>query len=219
MPGFFRGVWGLAVLFGEIVCILGASASARAQSAAPPAQANRSEAVLSTTVGPSLSRTSHVETFAAFLREIGADDLAERKEAITGRKQPRIDWLTLNRVSIGLTDDQWNAAWAILLDGSQRVSDWGDAMQETLGWRNGQFETAATDRAAKAARFDALSAQGDSIVEATIASLRQQLGDDAFSKLDAFVYAREGGKKLVDQGPIRKGQIETAQASPFLTHR
>jgi hypothetical protein len=217
MPGFFGRVLFHAVLFGEVVCILGATAPAGAQDAVATAQVNRSEAVLSTSVRPFGSRTSHVETFAAFLREIGADDLAARKEAITGEKQARVDWTAVNQASIGLTDEEWKTAYSILLDGSQRVANWGDAMQDSLGWKDGRFEAVGTARAKEQmARFDALSEDGDSIVDDTMTRLRQGLGEDAFRKLDAFVYQREGG---VNQGPIRKGPIETARATPIAAQK
>ncbi len=216
MPGFFQRVGFTVVLFGGVVCTLGAGAPAWAQNAAVTAsQPSHSEAVLSMSVGPFFSRTSHVETFAAFLREIGADDLAARKEAITGRKQARVDWIALNRASIGLTDEQWKSAYAILVDGSQQVADWGDAMQDALGWKDGRFQADPQDRLAKTAQFDRLSAHGDSIVDATIATLQQELGNDAFDRLDTFVIQREGGKRTIDQGPIHKGRMETAKVTPI----
>ena len=168
---------------------------------------------MSTAVGPSMAGTSHVETFAAFLREIGASELTAREEAITGRKQPQVDWTMANRTTIGLTDDEWQTAHAILIEGSQRVAEWSDEMQDALGWREGRFQADPVQRTARKARFDALSARGDSIVEETMVRLRQQLGNDAFSRLDAFVSQREDGRRSVDQGPIRKGPIETAQAA------
>ena len=214
MPGFFRRLQALVVL-GGIGCTLAAAASARAQDATQTVHLNRSEAVLSTTVGSFVNRPSHVETFAAFVREIGADDLYARKEAITGEKQPRVDWKTLNHALIGLTDEEWSTAYTILLDGSQRVADWGDQMQEALGWKDGRFQADRSGPAAEQmARFDRLSDQGDSIVDETMARLRQHLGDDAFNKLDTFVYQREGGERIVDQGPIKRGPIETAKATP-----
>jgi hypothetical protein len=214
MPGFFRSARLVAVLCGEVVCILGATVSAGAQNAPASAPVNRSEAVLSTSVGPSAIRTSHVETFAALLREIGADDLAAREEAITGQKQRRVDWANVNRTSIGLSDQEWQTAYAVLLDGSQRVADWGDAMQDSLGWKGGRFEAAATQRTSRKAQFDALSAGGDAIVQETMVRLRTDLGDVAFNRLDVWVYRREGAEGTVDRGPIRKGPIETATAKP-----
>lgn len=220
MPGFFERVRFIVVLFGGVVCTLGPGAPAWAQNAPVTAsQASRSEAVLSTSVGSSLAGTSHVDTFAAFLREIGADDLTARKEAITGRKQPRVDWAAVNRTSVGLTDDQWQAAYAILLDGSQRIADWGDQMQDALGWKDGRFQADPRERMAKTAQFDALSGRGDSIVDTTITALRQQLGEDAFVRLDAFVDQREGGKPKIDRGPIRKGPMETARVTPISTQK
>jgi hypothetical protein len=168
---------------------------------------------MSTAVGPTMAGTSHVETFAAFLREIGASELAAREEAITGRKQPQVDWTMANRTMIGLTDDEWQTAHAILIEGSQRVAEWSDEMQDALGWREGRFQADPAQRAARKAKFDQLSARGDSIVDETMLRLRQQLGNDAFSKLDAFAGQRESGRRSVDQGPIRKGPIETAQAA------
>jgi hypothetical protein len=46
-----------------------------------------------------------------------------------------------------------------------------------------------------------------------VAKLRQALGDDAFNKLASFVYNREGGQTIVNQGPIHRGPIQTAKAS------
>ncbi len=144
------------------------------------------------------------------------DDLSARREAITGQRQPRMDWNTLNRASIGLSDEEWQSAYAILLDASQQVANWGDDLQDVLGWKDGRFQPdhsqSATERAA---RFDALTERGDSIVEDAITKLHRQLGDEAFSRLDAFVYQREGGQRIINRGPIKRGPIETARsASP-----
>jgi len=167
---------------------------------------------MSTGVGPFTAGTSEVETFAAFLREIGASDLAARREAITGHKQPRVDWALVNRTSIGLSDDEWKTAYAILLEGSRRVAEWSDEMQEALGWQKGRFQADPAQRAARTAKFEALRARGDSIVGETVVRLRRELGDDAFNRLDTFVIQRESGRRSVDRGPIRKGPVETAQS-------
>jgi hypothetical protein len=159
-------------------------------------------------------RPSHAETFAAFMQEIGFDDLAARKEAITGEAQPRADWKRMNHTSIGLTDDQWATAQSILLDGSQRVADWGDQMHEALGWKDGRFQSDRSQGAAEQlAALDSLGREGDSIINDTMARLEQQLGAEDFSKLDSFVFQREGGERILDQNPIRRGPIETAKAS------
>lgn len=220
MPGLLGRMQWIAVLSGGAICTLGAGAPTWAQDAASAAPVNRSEAVLSTGVGPSVSRANHVETFAALLREVGADDLAARKEAITGQKQPRVDWVTLNRASVGLSDEEWKVTYAILEEGSQRVADWGDEVQDALGWQEGRFEAERlrsdpAQRAAMSTQFDTLNAQGDSIVAATIAMLRERLREDAFDKLDAFVFQRESGKPVAAPGPIKKGPMETARVTPL----
>jgi hypothetical protein len=214
MPRFFVRVYFLAV-FGGVVCILGTTGRAQGQDTTTIAEQNRSEAVLSTNVGSFASRPSHVDTFAAFVREIGADDLAARKEAITGEKYARVDWKTMNRTFIGLTDDEWNSTYSILLEGSQRVANWGDEMQESLGWKDGLFEANHAQPVTKQmARFDALNDSGDSIVYGTMARLQEKLGDGAFGRLDSFVYQREGGERSVNRGPIKRGPIQTAKATP-----
>jgi hypothetical protein len=216
MPGFSVRVCFLAV-FGGVVSILGATAPAFAQNSVADSQPNRSEAVLSTNVGSVGSRPSHVDTFAAFVREIGADDLTARKEAITGEKHSRVDWKTVNRTLIGLTDEEWQSTYSILLDSSQQVANWGDDMQASLGWKDGRFEADHTQSTAKQkARFDALNDSGDSIVYGTIARLQEKLGDDAFGRLDAFVYQRESGERNVNRGPIKRGPIQTAKATPLV---
>jgi Arc/MetJ family transcription regulator len=157
--------------------------------------------------------------FAAFLREIGASDLTARQEAITGRSQSHVDWTMVNRTTIGLTDAEWTTAYATLLDGSQRVAEWTDEMQDALGWREGRFQADPAQRAARTAKFNKLSTHGDSIVEETVQRLHHQLGNDAFSRLDAYVGQREGGKRSVERGPIRKGPVETAQSSTIPSQR
>jgi hypothetical protein len=210
MPEFLHRLLCCAVLFGEVVCILGAT-PAPAQNVPAPAPPHPSEAVMSSGVGPFMAGTSQLEMFAAFLREIGAGDLAASQETITGRQQPCVNWTMVNRTTIGLSDGEWKTAYAILLDGSQQVSEWSDQMQDALGWRNGRFEADAAQRAARKAKFERFSARGDAIVEQTILRLRRQLGNEAFSKLDAFVSHRESDSRSVDRGPIRKGPVETAQ--------
>ncbi|HVT98176.1 MAG TPA: hypothetical protein VHE33_11775, partial [Acidobacteriaceae bacterium] len=166
---------------------------------------------MSSGVGPFMAGTSQLEMFAAFLREIGAGELAASQDTITGRQQPRVNWTMVNRTTIGLSDGEWKTAYGILIDGSQQVSEWSDQMQDALGWRNGRFEADAAQQAARKAKFERLSARGDTIVEQTMLRLRRQLGNEAFSKLDTFVSHRESGGRSVDRGPIRKGPVETAQ--------
>jgi len=121
MPRFFEHLYRIAVL-GGVGCTLVAGPSARAQDAAT-VQQSLLESASSTSV-PAVSGAyglNHPDTFAAFIQEIGFDDLASRKEAITGDKQFRVDWNAVNHNMIGLSDDQWATAYAVLLDGSQRV--------------------------------------------------------------------------------------------------
>ena len=149
------------------------------------------------------------------MREIGLDDLAARKEAITGEPQSRLDWKTINHVSIGLTDEDWAIARNILLDGSQRMANWGDEMQDALGWKDGRYQTAPSKQAKeRLAALDDLSDRATPIVDNTMEILRQNLGDRAFGRLDAFVYQHEGGRRVVQPPPIRRGPIETARTSP-----
>jgi hypothetical protein len=209
MPGFFRN-YCLAVVLGEVVCTLGTAACA--QQAAAPAQPGQSASALLTAT--SSHRLTHADTFAAFMQEIGQDDLAARKEAITGEKQSRVDWKTVNRVSVGLTDEEWAIAWSILLDGSQKVDNWGDQMQDALGWKDGRYQVAPSGHATeRLANLEVLSDGGAPIVNDTVDMLRQNLGDRAFSRLDAFVYQREGGQRIVEPAPIQRGPIETAKAA------
>jgi hypothetical protein len=218
MPWIVRRLKSLVVLCG-VVCTLGAAAPIHAQNVGQSSQQNPSKAVLSTTVGSGPTRPSHLDTFAAFVREIGMDDLSARREAITGNKQPHVDWKSQNRTFIGLSDDNWQSAYAILLDASQQVSNWGDDMQDALGWKDGRFQPDRSQPATeRAVRFDALTQRGDRIVEDALTKLRQQLGDEAFNKLDAFVYQREGGQRIINRGPIKRGPIETAKAvSPAIS--
>ena len=215
MPGFFGRVYFLVVL-GGAGCALVATTPVHAQDAMTAAPQNRGAAASPGTERPML-RPSHAETFAAFMQEIGLDDLAARKVAITGEAQSRVDWTALNQASIGLTDEQWTTAYSILLDGSQQVANWGDEMQAALGWKEGRFEADRSTRAdQRIARFDALSSGGSSIIDETMGRLQQSLGDAAFRKLDAFVYQREGGDGNVDHGRVRRGPIQTAKVSPLL---
>lgn len=207
MSKFFRG-WVLLAVFGVVGCTL--VASARAQDATT----GRSAVALSTNPTAGGVTLSRADTFAAFIQEIGFDDLAARKEAITGEKQFRVDWKTVNHRAIGLSDDEWSTAYRILLEGSQRVANWGDQMQDALGWKDGRFEAdLSKHQAERLARIDSLSQQGEPIIGETIGTLREALGDDAFNKLSAFVYEREGNERIVEQGPIHRGPIQTAKAS------
>ena len=208
MPGFFRN-YCLVFVLGEVVCTLGTAACA--QQAAPPAQQTQNASALPDAASP--HRPTHVDTFAAFIQEIGQDDLAARKEAITGEKQARVDWKTVNRVSVGLTDEEWAIAWSILLDGSQKVANWSDQMQDAMGWKDGRYQAAPAGHATeRLATLDVLSSRGAPIVEETIDTLRQNLGARAFARLDAFVYQREGGQRIVEPAPVQRGPIETAKA-------
>ncbi len=212
MPKFFRGSILLAV-FGGVGCTLVTTASARAQDART-SQQGHSAVALSTNLTAGGGTLSHADTFAAFIQEIGFDDLAARKEAITGERQFRVDWKTVNHRAIGLSDDEWRTAYRILLEGSQRVANWGDQMQDALGWKDGRFEADPSKHPAeRLARIDSLSQQGEPIIGETIGTLREALGDDAFNRLAAFVYEREGNEKIVEQGPIQRGPIQTAKSS------
>jgi hypothetical protein len=214
MPRFFQGSFLVAVL-GGVGCTLVGNLPACAQNTAT-VRRDRTDVAASTSVSArsGASALSHADTFSSFIQEIGFDDLAARKETITGERQSRVDWKTVNHTRIGLSDDEWVTAYSILLDGSQRVADLGDQMHEALGWKDGRFEADpsrhATERLAK---VESLSQQGEPIVGDTVAKLRQVLGDDAFNKLASFVYNREGGQTIVNQGPIHRGPIQTAKAS------
>ncbi len=154
------------------------------------------------------------DTFAAFIQEIGFDNLQARKEAATGERQFRVDWLKVNHQSIGLSDDEWNKAYAILLDGSERIDTWSDQMHEALGWSDGRFQIDPSKRTQQLAKVDLLSRQGEPIVGDTMLKLRRALGDDGFLKLASFVDQREGGDRIVNQGPIHRGPVQTAKVSP-----
>ncbi|MGB9029553.1 MAG: hypothetical protein WCC27_05485 [Acidobacteriaceae bacterium] len=214
MPRFLERLYRIAVL-GGVGCTLVAGPSARAQDAAT-VQQSLLEAASSTSV-PAASGVyglNHPDTFAAFIQEIGFDDLAARKEAITGEKQFRVDWIAVNHNMIGLSDDEWTTAYAVLLDGSLRLGDWGDQMQEALGWKDGRFQADPTKGATlQLARAESLSRQGDDIVGATIARLRKNLGDQGFNRLASFIDLREGTQTVINRGRIRRGPIQTAKAS------
>ncbi|HEX4309178.1 MAG TPA: hypothetical protein VHZ25_04070 [Acidobacteriaceae bacterium] len=209
MPGFLQRVHGIAV-FGGVVCALAANVPVGAQEAMTAVPQIRNAAAVSPS-DSSKAWPSHEATFTAFVQEIGGDDLAARKETITGEKQGRVDWARLNHVSIGLTDEEWASAYAILLEGSDQLGAWSDRMQESLGWRDGRFEGGGSARATEhATGFDALSDQRNTIINDTMTKLEQKLGGDAFNRLDAFVYRREGGERVIDRSPMRRGRTETA---------
>lgn len=212
MPGFLRN-YCLVVVLGEVVCILGAQSIACAQQPGPAKQSP--DTALSAASSALPHPPTHAEAFAAFMQEVGQDDLAARKEAITGEKQPRVDWTTVNHVSIGLTDEEWAIAWSILLDGNQKVADWGDEIEDALGWKDGRYQPTPSGHAtARLAKLDVLSDRGAPIVDDTIDLLRQNLGDRTFSRLDAYVYRREVGDRISEPTPIQRGPIETARVSP-----
>ena len=215
MPGFqnrrLRRSCFFALLAG-LGCVLVATAPLRAQEPSAPPQ---SEMALSTVSGASLLAPARAETFAALIQEIGFDDLQARKEAATGEPQFRVDWRKVNRQSIGLTEDQWNTAYAILLEGSDRIDASSDQMHEALGWSDGRFQIDPSKHTAQQlAKIDSLSRQGPRIMDDTIAKLRHALGEEGFSRLSSFVDQREGGERIVDhRGPIQRGPVQTAKVS------
>jgi hypothetical protein len=206
MSGSLRRACFLAV-FGGVVCTL-AAVAAGAQNL--PAE---QQAALPANSGSYFARPTHADLFAAFIEEIGLDDLAMRKEAITGQKQPRVDWKMLNHASIGLGDEEWAIAYAILLDGSQRMDNWGDAMQDALGWRDGRYRLDSSRAAAELASLDKLGGQAAPIVEDTMVRLRLNLGDKAFARLASFVYQRESGDRMPDRAPAAREPMESARVS------
>jgi hypothetical protein len=213
MPGFFKSVRGIAVFVG-VVCALVVNVPVRAQEAMTAVPQTRNAAAVSSS-DSSTAWPSHEATFTAFVQEIGLDDLAARKEAITGEKQARVDSTRFNHVSIGLTDEEWAGAYAILLEGSDELGAWSDQMQEALGWKDGRFQGGGSARATEeAAGFDSLSDQKNPIINDTMTKLEQKLGGDAFNRLDAFVYRREGGERVIDRSPMRRGRTETAAFIP-----
>ena len=197
---------------GAVACTL-AAVAAGAQNT--PAQQNRTQALLPANTGSSFTTPTHAQMFAAFMREIGLDDLAMRKEAITGERQPRVDWTLLNHTSIGLSGEDWAVAYSILLDGSQRMANWGDAMQAALGWSDGRYQPdPSKTAAAELASFERLDSQGPPIVEDTTLRLRLNLGDKVFARLAAFVYQREAADRMIDRTPIQRQPLESASAIP-----
>jgi len=211
MPRFLRSSSLLAVLFGA-GCALIAVLPVRAQETASLPR-DRNEVALSTRSEASLQMPGR-DSFAALIQEIGFDDLLARKESATGERQFRVDWAKVNHQSIGLSEDEWNTAYSILLDGSERIDAWSDQMHEALGWSDGRFNVDPSKRTQQLARVDWLSRQGDPIVIDTMVRLRRALGDDGFIRLASFVDQREGGERIVNQGPIHRGPIQTAKASP-----
>ena len=211
MSGSFRRAGFLAV-FGGVVCTL-AAVAAGAQNA-PAVQQDRSQEVLPANTGSFFTTPSHAEMFGAFMQEIGLDDLAMRKEAITGEQVARVDWTMLNRTSIGLSGEDWAVAYSILLDGSQRMANWGDAMQAALGWRDGRYQADPSKAAAaELASFERLDSQGTPIVEDTMVRLRLNLGDKAFARLAGFVYQREAADRMIDRTPMQREPVESAKIS------
>ena len=93
MPRFFERLYWIAVL-GGVGCTLVARPIGPRTGCGDSA-AEFDSTLLSSTSVPAVSGAyglNHPDTFAAFIQEIGFDDLAARKEAITGEKQFRVDW-------------------------------------------------------------------------------------------------------------------------------
>jgi hypothetical protein len=139
-----------------------------------------------------IQRPGHADTFAALIQEIGFDDLLAHKEA-AGEKEFRVDWKKVNRLSIGLTDDEWRLAYSILLDGSARIDAWSDQMHDALGWSGGRFHVQpSTDATEQMAKLNSLDHQGEPIVAETITRLKHELGEASFEKLEAFAHQHAG---------------------------
>jgi hypothetical protein len=188
MPGFSGFTRLLAVPAG-VLCALVMTASLRAQDARPVVEG---QVALSASSVVPIQRPGHADTFAALIQEIGFDDLLARKEA-AGEKEFRVDWRKVNRLSIGLSDDEWRIAYSILLDGSARIDAWSDQMHDTLGWSGGRFVVqSSTGAAVQMAKMDSLDHQGEPIVAETITRLKHELGEASFEKLEAFAHQHAG---------------------------
>ena len=188
MPGF-SGLTRLLAVPAGVICALVMSAPLRAQNASPAGQTQ--VALAASSVVP-IQRPGHADTFAALIQEIGFDDLQARKEA-AGEKEFRVDWRKGNRLSIGLSDDEWRIAYSILLDGSARIDAWSDQMHDTLGWSGGRFLVqSSTGAAAQMAKLDSLDHQGEPIVAETITRLKHELGEASCEKLEAFARQHAG---------------------------
>lgn len=215
MPRFFGRSYLLAVL-GGVGCTLVATASLRAQDARIVGQgqaAPLATSVTSTSVA-SLQSPGSAHTFAAFIQEIGFDDLQARKEA-AGERELRVDWKKVNQQLIGLTDDEWKTAYSILLDGSERTDAWSDQVHDTLGWNDGRFQiNPSKHKAAVMAKLDSLDHQGAPIVAETIARLKQELGEASFKKLESFAHGNGSAGRMIGAGLVEEGTTVAQTGNP-----
>ncbi len=194
MPGFTALTKLLLVPAVVVGALVGAS-SVLAQDLRTVGLTQSQVALPASTVTP-IQRPGHGDVFAALIQEIGFDDLLARKEA-AGAKEFRVDWRKVNHLSIGLSDDEWRIAYAILLDGSTRIDAWSDQMHETLGWSGGRFLVqSSADAAEQMAKLSSLDHQGDPIVAETITRLKHELGEASFRKLESFAHQHAGRRSF-----------------------
>lgn len=107
----------------------------------------------------------------------------------------RVNWAKI----LGIREDEEQAMRTIMNDAETRI-------------REANFEYMALDREAhnergteRAARRDALGQQWHIIVEATVAKLRSDLGQEDFKKLDSNLFERNRPGKIVVAGPFAPG--------------
>ena len=194
MPGFI-GFTKLFLVPAVVVGALVGASSVLAQDASAAGLIHSQVALSASTVTP-MQRPGHGDVFAALIQEIGFDDLQARKQA-AGAKEFRVDWRKVNRLSIGLSDDEWRIAYSVLLDGSARIDAWSDQMHETLGWNGGHFLVqSSADAAAQMAKLSSLDHQGDPIVAETITRLKHELGGASFAKLESFARQHAGRRSF-----------------------
>jgi hypothetical protein len=189
-PRFVQSLLGVACA----CATLAASPLANSQSAPPVQQEQPPRAV----VGPPTSdsatggelRWGSLHVYEFLIDSIGNDEAHVQQEIREG-KEPTHIRLDLVKI-IGFREDEQQATRTILLDAFLRLQE-----------LNKQFMAAGRELhqnpgPESKAKWDAMAQQGPKIMQETIDKLRQELGKEAFQKLDAYANRQFGG---VIKGP------------------
>jgi len=143
--------------------------------------------------------------YPGFLHLIGTEERSRQLNADAGKVMPyRLDWKKI----LGIREDEEQAMRIIAADAWRRIEEIDDqgrkeAMEFSPDWTEERREKFF-------AHGKELGRERTEILDETIAKLRQELGEEDFKKLDAYVY-RNSSEGTAMQAKRRKRDADLKQ--------
>jgi hypothetical protein len=123
-----------------------------------------------------------LQVYDTFLWDLGADSDAR----CTGKPGPFIDWQRVNHLGIQITDQQWDIAYQIFLDAWDRMAGRVPLVDTGSNDPAGQSDPRKEAPPGQAHGNTTLPSSLE-IYKYTVQRLKDQLGEEAFRRLDSFI--------------------------------